>query len=111
MRRALQTPRSGRFPHWRACALPGASTRLQDHIVCFDELEICGWYMNDREQFKKHSDNDAMINTSPNMGTIFDAYYHTGLGFRNELDIDYKRGRPLDDYPKKFELNELSMSM
>ena len=85
--------------------------RLQEHIVCFDELEICGWYMNDREQFKKHSDNDAMINTSPNMGTIFDAYYHTGLGFRNELDIDYKRGRPLDDYPKKFELGELNMSM
>ena len=36
--------------------------------------------------------------------------YHTGLGFRNELDIDYKRGRPLDDYPKKFELGELSMN-
>ena len=40
-----------------------------------------------------------------------DAYYHTGLGFKNELDIDYKRGKPLDDYPKKFELGELSMSM
>ena len=80
--------------------------RLQGHIMCFDELEICGWYMNDREQFKKYADNDAMINTSPNMGTIFDAYYHTGLGFKNELDIDYKRGRMLDDYPKKFELGE-----
>ena len=81
--------------------------RLQGHIMCFDELEICGWYMNDREQFKKYADNDAMINTSPNMGTIFDAYYHTGLGFKDELDIDYKRGRMLDDYPKKFELGEL----
>ena len=80
--------------------------RLQGHIMCFDELEICGWYMNDREQFKKYADNDAMINTSPNMGTIFDAYYHTGLGFKNELDIDYKKGRMLDDYPKKFELGE-----
>ena len=82
--------------------------RLQGHIMCFDELEICGWYMNDREQFKKYADNDAMINTSPNMGTIFDAYYHTGLGFKNELDIDYKKGKPLDDYPKKFELGELT---
>lgn len=83
--------------------------RLQEHIICYDELEICGWYMNDREQFKKYADNDAMINTSPNMGTIFDAYYHTGLGFKNELDIDYKKGRMLDDYPKKFELGEISM--
>ena len=83
--------------------------RLQGHIICFDELEICGWYMNDREQFKKYADSDAMINTSPNMGTIFDAYYHTGLGFKNELDLDYKKGRLLEDYPKKFELGELNM--
>lgn len=85
--------------------------RFQEHIMCFDELEICGWYMNDRVQFKKYADSDAMINTSPNMGTIFDAYYHIGLGFRNELDIDYKRELPLDDYPKKFELGEFGMSM
>ena len=83
--------------------------RMQGHIMCYDELEICGWYMNDREQFKKYADSDALINTSPNMGTIFDAYYHTGLGFKNELDIDYKKGRMLADYPKKFELAELRM--
>lgn len=59
---------------------------LQGHIMCFDELEICGWYMNDREQFKKHADSDAMINTSPNMRIIIDTYYH-----------------------KKFELGELNM--
>lgn len=82
--------------------------RMQGHIVCFDELEICGWYMNDREQFKKYADKEAMINTTPNMGTIFDAYYHIGLGFKNELDIDYKRGRKLEDYPKQFEMSEIN---
>lgn len=82
--------------------------RLQEHIICYDELEICGWYMNDREQFKKYADSNEMINTSPNMGTIFDAYYHTGLGFKNELDIDYKKGRPLDDYPNQFEFSDIN---
>lgn len=83
--------------------------RLHGHIMCFDELEICGWYLNDREQFKKYADSDSMINTSPNMGTIFDAYYHIGLGFKNELDIDYKNGRRLENYPKKFEISEVGM--
>ncbi len=83
--------------------------RMQGHIMCFDELEICGWYLNDREQFKEHADSEAMINTSPNMGTIFDAYYHIGLGFKNELDIDYKRQRRLEDYPKQFEISEIKI--
>lgn len=28
-------------------------------ILCGDELEICGWYLNgDREQFKEYADKD-----------------------------------------------------
>ena len=82
--------------------------RFQEHIMCYDELELCGWYLNDREQFKKCADNDANVNTVPNMGTIFDAYYQVGLGFKNELDIEYKRQNKLPDYPKKFEIYEMT---
>lgn len=83
--------------------------RFQGHVMCFDELEICGWYLNDREQFKNYSNSDSMINTTPNMGTIFDAYYHIGLGFKNELDIVYKKERRLEDYPRQFEMNEIKV--
>lgn len=85
--------------------------RLQDHVICCDELEICGWYLNAREQFKDYADNDSIINTSPNMGTIFDAYYHVGLGFKNELDMVYKKNHKLPDYPKSFEVSELTSEM
>ena len=85
--------------------------RLQERIMCFDELEICGWYLNDREQFKECSDKDTIIATTPDMGTIFDAYYHVGLGFPNELDMEYKKNYKLSDYPCSFELSEITGEM
>lgn len=82
--------------------------RLHGHVLCSDELEICGWYLNDREQFKQYADSESLINTASNMATVFDAYYHIGLGFKNEFDIEYKKHYPLPDYPRHFKLNEFS---
>ena len=45
------------------------------------------------------------------MGQIFDAYYRIGIGFKNELDIEYKKHYELPDYPKNFNLNEISGEM
>lgn len=82
--------------------------RLHGHVLCSDELEICGWYLNDREQFKEYADRESLINTSPNMGTIFDAYYRVGLGFKNEFDMAFKKHYALPDYPQHFGLKEIS---
>lgn len=82
--------------------------RLQEHIVCGDELEICGWYLNDCEQFKEYADKDIVISTNSNMDAIFDAYYRVGLGFKNELDLEYKKYYKIPDYPRSFELRELN---
>lgn len=83
--------------------------RLHGHVLCSDELEICGWYLNDREQFKGCADMESLINTSPNMGTIFDAYYRVGLGFKNEFDIAYKKHYSILDYPREFSLKGISV--
>lgn len=82
--------------------------RLHGHVLCSDELEICGWYLNDREQFKEYADSESLINTTPKMGTIFDAYYRVGLSFKNEFDIEYKKQYPLPDYPRQFRLKEIT---
>lgn len=82
--------------------------RLHGHVLCSDELEICGWYLNDREQFKEYADRESLINTTPNMGTIFDAYYRVGLGFKNEFDMVHKRHYQLPDYPRQFALKEIT---
>lgn len=65
--------------------------RMHEHILCNDEIEICGWYLNDREQFKRCSDLEEVITTTSEMGRIFDAYYTIGIGFKNEINIDIKR--------------------
>lgn len=83
--------------------------RFHGHILCSDELEICGWYLNDREQFKECADMDSIINTTPNMGTIFDAYYRVGLGFKNEFDMEYKKYYSIPDYPREFSLKGISV--
>ena len=83
--------------------------RLHGHVLCSDEIEICGWYLNDREQFKGCADMASLINTSPNMGTIFDAYYRVGLGFKNEFDIAYKKHYSIPDYPREFSLKGISV--
>ena len=82
--------------------------RFQEHVICADELELCGWYLCDRNQFKEYADKDLPICTTPNMAVVFDAYYHIGLGFKNELDKEYKKNYLLPDYPKQFEFNELT---
>lgn len=82
--------------------------RCHEHIICSDELELCGWYLCDREQFKEFADKDITINTTPNMAVIFDAYYRVGLGFKNELDMEYKKNYILPDYPNGFEFKELT---
>ena len=85
--------------------------RMHVHILCGDEIEICGWYLNDREQFKKCADVVEVITTTPEMGRIFDAYYTIGIGFKDEINIDIKRTYQLPKYPKKFDLNIITNEM
>lgn len=82
--------------------------KMQERLICFDELEICGWYLCDREQFKTCADMDYTITTTPTMGSIFDAYYRVGLGFKNELDMVYKKYYQLPDYPDHFDINVMT---
>lgn len=77
---------------------------FHEHLICFDELELCGLFLCQKDQFKKCSEMDGVVNTFGGMGEIFDAYYHIGLGFENELDSDIKRNYKLKDYAKSFNI-------
>lgn len=59
--------------------------RFQEHIISFDELEICGWYLCAREQFMKCADSDMTVSATSVMASVFDSYYRAGLGFKNDL--------------------------
>ena len=78
-----------------------------EHLVCADELEMCGYFMNDPINFKKYAYSDTNFASFPGLADMFDAEYHNGLGFDNELDIDIKKYyKP--EYSKDYKFNEYS---
>lgn len=77
---------------------------FHEHLICFDELELCGFFLCEKDKFKKCSEMEEVMNTFGGMGEIFDAYYHIGLGFENELDSNIKRNYKLKDYAKSFNI-------
>lgn len=63
---------------------------LHEKLICSDELEICGAFIEDKLKQKK-IDYADVIKTHPSMGDIFDRQYSSGMGFKNEKYLDEKR--------------------
>ena len=79
-----------------------------EHLLCGDELELCGYFINSPKDFEKFSTIEETFNTDPRMSDLFDAEYYNGLGFKNEIDIDIKQLRKVREYQKKWEFHIVS---
>lgn len=79
-----------------------------EHLMCGDELELCGYFINSPEDFKKTSTIEETFYADPRMSELFDAEYYNGLGFENEIDFDIKRHRTVRNYQKKWEFDIIS---
>ncbi len=75
------------------------------HLICSDELELCGFYLCEPKKFKELSNSDSIVCTFEGMTDIFDAYYQVGLGFENEINVEVKKEYPLKDYARNFDFN------
>lgn len=63
---------------------------LHGHIICDDECQICGAYINgDLDVNMAESDN--LITFTPKTAEIFDKQYRKGMGFKNEKFWKEKR--------------------
>lgn len=63
---------------------------LHGHVYCSDELEVCGAYLKGYIT-RKVADSEEVVAVMPDMGSVFDAYYHRGgLGFENEKNMQLK---------------------
>ncbi|MDO6600644.1 hypothetical protein Q4536_10895 [Tenacibaculum sp. 1_MG-2023] len=62
---------------------------LHGGLICGDELEICGGIL-DRKIPDKTLKSNEIIRTHPDFAQIFDDYYHKGLGFKNEINLERK---------------------
>lgn len=76
-----------------------------EHLICSDELELCGYFINSPKDFEKFSIIEETFGADPRMSELFDAEYYNGLGFENEIDIEVKRHRKVREYQKKWEFD------
>lgn len=79
-----------------------------ERLICSDELEMCGFFLNSPRSFEQFANRDETLTTDIKMSDIFDAHYENGLGLPNEVNIDEKRKKTLRDYAKNFDMTIIS---
>lgn len=74
---------------------------LHGRVLCSDELELCGSFLMDKAAFRKNCNLHNMYYISPpDMHTLFDRLYETGIGFSNERNLQRKLTK--EDMVSKF---------
>lgn len=84
--------------------------RYNGHLMCFDELELAGYFFVDKKHFEQYADYESYFATNTRMSQIFDAHYACGLGFQNELNMDAKLEGEIPPYERKFKVHNLSIT-
>jgi hypothetical protein len=64
---------------------------LHGKLICTDELEICGGFLEGKINSKLVEKSDKII-TTPDLVSIFDIQYNKGMGFKNEKLWEEKKG-------------------
>lgn len=64
--------------------------QLHGKLICSDELEVCGGYLNGVITEKKIEKADRVV-TTPDLPAIFDEQYNKGMGFDNEKLLAEKK--------------------
>lgn len=57
---------------------------LHGHLICSDELEVCGAYLTGAIIDDMAKDESTSISTMPDLAAVFDEQYQKGMGFENE---------------------------
>jgi hypothetical protein len=61
------------------------------HLICGDELELCGLFLKKEKEFKDWSLRDEVIVTEADLTTPIEQAYLNGMGFKNERFLQEKR--------------------
>lgn len=64
---------------------------LHGHIICSDELEICGAFISKQITNELAQNEKPIIATTPGYANLFDEQYRRGMGFKNEKYWKEKR--------------------
>ena len=64
-----------------------AREQLHGRVMCYDELELCAYFLFDREAFIRNCGREDIFFSSPDMNQFFDLFYQVGFGFKDELNL------------------------
>lgn len=65
--------------------------KLHKRLICFDELELASYFLMQKDIFIRNCNlNNSLFYSSPDVHLLFDRLYQTGLGFKNERNIERK---------------------
>lgn len=67
--------------------------KLHGRMFCSDELELCAYFLFDRDNYFKYCNSEDFFISSPDVHQFFDLLYNVGFGFKNELNISDKLKR------------------
>lgn len=67
-----------------------AREQLQGRVICYDELELCAYFLFDRDRFIRNCGRSDIYISSPDMNQFFDLLYQIGFGFKDELNLSDK---------------------
>lgn len=67
--------------------------KLHERLICYDELELCAYFLFDNEAFTKNCSKKGTFLSQPDMNKFFDLLYNKGFGFKEELNLSEKLKR------------------
>jgi len=67
--------------------------KLHERLICYDELELCAYFLFDNEAFTKNCSKKGTFFSQPDMNKFFDLLYNKGFGFKDELNLSEKLKR------------------
>lgn len=65
--------------------------KLHERLACFDELELCSYFIMQPAVFRQYCiQKEGYMFSSPDMHSLFDLLYQTGIGFKYERNLERK---------------------
>ena len=66
---------------------------LHERLICYDELELCAYFLFDNEEFTRNCSKEGVFFSQPDMNNFFDLFYYKSFGFKDELNLSEKLKR------------------
>lgn len=70
-----------------------AREQLQERVICYDELELCAYFLFNRANFISSCNRKEIFISQPDANLLFDNLYQVGFGFKEELNLKDKLKR------------------